>query len=101
MAYHTGSSTRADIYVGNGIINSDGELWKLQRKAGLEFLNKSNMQILTDVALPKYLDSTVTDLNLTPSGELVDLEAIFLELTTQLMGRMAYNVGVLNHQIRS
>jgi hypothetical protein len=95
MAYFTYASTGTEIYLGNGIINADAELWKLQRKAGLDFLNKSNLQTLTDVALPKYLDSTIADLNSRPSREVVDLEAIFLELTTQLMGRMAYDVGVL------
>ena len=28
-------------------------------------------------------------------GSIIDLEAIFHELTTQLMGRMAYNVSAL------
>jgi len=86
----------ANKLLGNGIINADGELWKLQRKAGLEFLNKSNLQIFTDIALPKYLLSTVSNLNSKCDGEVVDLEGIFLELTTQLMGRMAYDVGNIN-----
>lgn len=100
MACPIGAGTGADICQGNGIINADGELWKLQRKAGLEFLNKSNLQILTDIALPQYLDSTIADLNSKADGEIVDLESIFLELTTQLMGRMAYDVSGLNQQIR-
>lgn len=82
-----------DARSGNGIINADGELWKLQRKAGLEFLNKSNLGILTDVVLPTYLDSTVAKLQSRSIGEVVDLESVFLELTTQLMGRMAYGVS--------
>ena len=83
----------ADFHLGNGIINADGELWKIQRKAGLEFLNKSNLAVLVDVALPKYLNNAVTKLKSSRAGEAVDLENIFHELTTQVMGRMAYNVS--------
>lgn len=78
---------------GNGIINADGELWKVQRKAGLNFLNVANMKVLTDVALPKYLGESMAQLKLVSDGKIVDLEAVFHELTTKLMGRMAYDVG--------
>lgn len=77
---------------GNGIINADGDLWKVQRKAGLHFLSVSNLKVLTDVVLPKYLGENVQLLEHATDGSTVDLEAIFHELTTQLMGRMAYNV---------
>lgn len=82
-----------DYHPGNGIINADGELWKIQRKAGLEFLNKSNLAILVDVALPKYLHNAVLKLKSSNAGESIDLENVFHELTTQVMGRMAYDVS--------
>lgn len=44
------------------------------------------------MALPKYLDETVHELIKSMDGPVVDLEAVFHELTTQLMGRMAYDV---------
>lgn len=78
--------------VGNGIINADGELWRVQRKAGLQFLNNANLKVLTDVALPAYLDETVRSLSEVEHGSVVDLDEVLHELTTQLMGRMAYNV---------
>lgn len=77
---------------GNGIINADGELWKVQRKAGLHFLNNANLKVLTDVALPAYLNETVKSLQEDGQGSVVDLEEVLHELTTQLMGRMAYDV---------
>jgi hypothetical protein len=80
-------------FAGNGIINADGELWKVQRKAGLDFLNTSNIKILTDVALPGYLESTIEFLD-SRRAEVVDLEIVIHELTTQLMGRMAYDVSI-------
>lgn len=79
---------------GNGIINADGELWRVQRKAGLHFLSGSNMKVLIDVALPKYLEDTLSTLK-SCDGSQIDLEAVFHELTTQLMGRMAYDVRSL------
>ncbi|KAK0628729.1 cytochrome P450 [Bombardia bombarda] len=76
---------------GNGIINADGELWKIQRKAGLSFLNTANLRVLTDVALPQYLKESVNDLKLR-AGQTVDLQHVFHEITTKLMGKMAYNM---------
>lgn len=78
---------------GNGIINADGDLWKVQRKAGLSFLSNANLKVLTDVALPQYLDDTIRDLSKKERDEVFDLEEILHELTTQIMGRMAYNVS--------
>jgi hypothetical protein len=65
----------------------------VQRKAGLHFLSNANMRVLTEVALPQYLEQSVQTLQAHGSGSTVDLEEHFHELTTQLMGRMAYNVG--------
>ncbi|KAI0830406.1 cytochrome P450 [Hypoxylon sp. FL0890] len=78
---------------GNGIINVDGELWKAQRKAGLAFLNASNLRVLTDVALPKYLSNAVEHLQARArGGSVVDLQSVFHEITSQLMGKMAYDM---------
>ncbi|TGO17082.1 hypothetical protein BTUL_0021g00820 [Botrytis tulipae] len=79
---------------GNGIINADGDLWKVQRKAGLNFLNASNLKVLTDVALPKYLEETLAQLRIAENGKTINLEAVFHELTTKLMGRMAYDMDM-------
>ncbi|TEA11427.1 Cytochrome P450 86B1 [Colletotrichum sidae] len=78
---------------GNGIINVDGDLWRLQRKAGLNFLSASNMRVLTEVALPQYLLQSVEFLkSQAAAGTVVDLQAVFHEITTELMGKMAYNM---------
>lgn len=82
--------------LGHGIINSDGELWRVQRKAGLAFLNTKNLQVLTDVALPRYLAQSVDLLKATSEDcREADLQVVFHEITSQLMGKMAYNVGFL------
>ncbi|CAK7221876.1 hypothetical protein SCUCBS95973_004648 [Sporothrix curviconia] len=81
---------------GHGIVNADGEVWRTQRKAGLSFLNTANIRILTDIALPQYLDDTLAQLRQkAASGNnvaAVDLQAVFHELTSCIMGRMAYNM---------
>ncbi|KAN0119975.1 cytochrome P450 [Hyaloscypha variabilis] len=81
---------------GNGIINTDGELWKVQRKAGLQFLSNTNLKVLTDVALPKYLDDSIRSLQRSKDGEVIDLEDTFHELTTILFGFLAFNVEIHN-----
>ncbi|KAG7105368.1 Cytochrome 94A1 like protein [Verticillium longisporum] len=77
---------------GNGIINADGDLWKVQRKAGLSFLSTANLKILTQIALPRYLAQSVAHLKSQCGGAVVDLQAVFHEITTLLMGDMAYNM---------
>jgi len=79
--------------IGHGIINEDGELWKAQRKAGLAFLNTPTLRVLTDVALPQYLSQSIEHLKDKADSSVVDLQHVFHEITTQLMGKMAYNVS--------
>jgi hypothetical protein len=78
---------------GNGIINADGELWKVQRKAGMHFLNNANLNVLTSLALPQYLKSASKTLRALSKEQIINLEDTFLELTTQIMGKMAYDVS--------
>ena len=79
---------------GNGIINADGDLWKIQRKAGLRFFSNANLKIFIDETLPPLLEDTEKQLNAAAeSHEVVDLQDILLELTTRLMGKMAYDVS--------
>lgn len=81
--------------VGNGIINADGDLWKRQRKAGLPFFSNANLKAFVDRVLPHYLKDTEKCLEHAASNtDPIDMEAIFLELTTKLMGEMAYDVRV-------
>lgn len=75
---------------GNGIINADGEMWKTQRKAGMSFLNTANLRVLTEVALPQHLRESIDYLR--SAAGVVDLQHVFHEITTQLMGKMAYNM---------
>ncbi len=90
-----GPESAADVKPrpGNGIINADGDLWRVQRKAGLRFFSNANLKIFLDDALPPILDDTERFLEeAVKGGETVDMQQVFLELTTRLMGKMAYDV---------
>lgn len=87
-------STDLEVAVGNGIINADGHQWKLQRNAGLRFFSNSNLMSFVDQVLPPYLQNTEQRLENVAKGENQqdDLQDVFLELTTLLMGKMAFDV---------
>ena len=83
------------VDLGNGIINADGDLWKRQRKAGLPFFSNANLKVFIDRLLPYHLKDTEKRLvHAAKNEDAIDMEAIFLELTTRLMGEMAYDVCV-------
>ena len=87
----------ADTFIapGNGIINADGDLWKIQRKAGLRFFSNANLKEFIDQILPPYLHDLEEQLDaIARSSGVVDLQELFLELTTRLMGQMAYDVSM-------
>ena len=81
------------ICAANGILNSDGELWRIQRKAGLRFFSNSNLQYFIDDVLPPLLGQMNARLEAAAAGNaVIDLQRVFLELTTRLMGKIAYDV---------
>ena len=80
---------------GLGIINVDGEAWRRQRKAGLAFLSNANLRVLTEVALPRYLGESLEELAGKADGRTaVDMQEVFHEVTTRLMGEMAYGMDM-------
>lgn len=78
---------------GNGIINASGDLWKTQRKAGLKFFSGNNLEIMVEEVLPEaYLRMRSQMLEHAKAGTLVDMQSIFLDFTSFVMGHMAYDV---------
>ena len=85
---------------GNGIINADGPLWKIQRKAGLRFFNSANLKTFIEDVLPPILADTEEYLdNASRKDSVVDLQKVLLDLTTRLMGNMAYDVRIHTHNL--
>ncbi|CAJ0546471.1 Ff.00g010980.m01.CDS01 [Fusarium sp. VM40] len=80
---------------GYGIVNVDGNLWKQQRKAGTKFFTTSMIRTLTHRDLPELLQQAVSNLHPVARGSMVvDLECVFHEITTQLIGRLAYDTDM-------
>jgi hypothetical protein len=81
------------IVVGYGIINATGELWRAQRKAGMKFFSGANLDIMIEDVLPDVYDKISEEfVDAADSRSVVDLQAIFHDLTTTVVGRMAYDV---------
>lgn len=82
------------IHPGYGIINANGELWKAQRKAGLKFFSGSNLDSMIEDVLPEaYLKMRAQLNSAAESGAQIDLQKLFLDLTTNVVGVMAYDVS--------
>ena len=86
------------IAIGHGIINADGDLWKAQRKAGLKFFSGPNLDALIEDVLPEiYMQTKAELLQHAQHGTELDLQKVFLDLTTRVMGVMAYDVCAFYH----
>jgi cytochrome P450 len=73
----------------------DGDLWKRQRKAGAPFFSNTNLKDFVNRVLPPYLKDMENRLEYAASNtDPIDMQDVFLELTTRLMGEIAYNVRV-------
>ncbi|KAM5350745.1 hypothetical protein ACJ41O_007250 [Fusarium nematophilum] len=78
---------------GSGILNVDGALWRPQRKAGQRFFTASNINRIAKSDLPNILDPARDSLEMSAQqGTPADLEPIVHEITTQLIGKMAYGM---------
>ncbi|KAF3922723.1 hypothetical protein ABW21_db0206383 [Orbilia brochopaga] len=81
----------------HGIINASGQLWKTQRKAGNRFFAGSHLQVLVDDVFPKYWERARQELDeAAETGKVVDMEELFLEFTTRVMGRVAFGMDLSN-----
>jgi hypothetical protein len=60
----------------------------------LKFFTGSNLDALIENVLPNaYMETRLNLRHLAESGQPLDLEAILLDLTTTVVGRMAYDVS--------
>ncbi|ETI25933.1 hypothetical protein G647_02710 [Cladophialophora carrionii CBS 160.54] len=81
---------------GYGIINATGELWRAQRKAGLKFFSGTNLEVMIDDVLPEvYEESTREGLSQAAQDRsVVDMQKVFHDLTTTVVGHMAYDMEI-------
>lgn len=80
---------------GDGIINADGDLWRIQRKAGLRFFSNANLKSFIEDVVPPILADTENFLDdASRKCSVIDLQIVLLDLTTRLMGNMAYDMDM-------
>lgn len=73
-------------------------MWKIQRKAGLRFFSNANLKTFMENVLPPIFADTEKSLDdASRDGNVVDLQIVLLDLTTRLMGNMAYDVCASFH----
>jgi len=65
----------------------------------LKFFTGSNLDALIEIVLPSaYMETRANLQHLAESGQPLDLEALLLDLTTTVVGRMAYDVRSLTDE---
>lgn len=68
-------------------------MWKVQRKAALPFFGTSNLKTIIDDVLPQiWLETKGYIEQQAANDAVIDMAEVFLELTTRLMGQLAYDV---------
>lgn len=84
------------IVTGYGIINATGELWRVQRNAGLKFFSGANLDVMVEDVLPDVYAETTREnlLQAAKDNSVVDIQKVFLDLTTTVVGNMAYDAGL-------
>lgn len=82
-------------FLGHGIFNSEGALWRKERKAGAQFLSSQQLRHMVDENLTRCWATMRNDLNqAVAAGSMVDLQYLFLSATTKTMGDMAFNADL-------
>jgi cytochrome P450 len=86
--------SRAFTLFGHGIINASGPLWHVQRKAGLRFFSGATLDALIEDVLPTlYTERVQPALHAAAEdGTSIDLQSLYHNLTTSIMGQTAYNI---------
>ncbi|KAJ3005736.1 hypothetical protein HKX48_000494 [Thoreauomyces humboldtii] len=91
---HFFQSRSLDLF-GAGIINSDGTMWKIQRKAGAGFFSPRNVKRWVEEVFPRHMTrvhhlfSRAAD-----SGDQVDVQEVMLDFTLRVFLDIAYGVVV-------
>lgn len=83
----------ADIF-GNGIFNTDGENWRVQRQTASSLFHFNNLQAFVPVFLDRahILNSILS--KHAKYGEPVDLQKLFMRYTIDSIGELGYGISI-------
>ena len=92
--YEKGDSLKRNlhIFLGDGIFNSDGEIWKNQRRIASHMFSTKNLKIMTGVfinhakELIKVLDNN--------ENKVVDIQEYFQRFTIDSFGEIGFGVNI-------
>ena len=80
---------------GNGILNTDGDLWQIQRKVGLRSLSNARLKHIISKVFPPYMTEFHRRLHVAYADDkIIDLQTELVNLTTGLFGKIVYGVSV-------
>ncbi|KAJ3161543.1 hypothetical protein HDU88_007276, partial [Geranomyces variabilis] len=80
---------------GNGIINSDGAMWKIQRKAGASFFSPRNIKRWVEEVFPLHMTRLHAVLaRAAAANVVVNVQELVLEFTLRVFLDIAYGITV-------
>jgi len=80
-----------DDFLGNGIFNSDGSLWKQQRATASHIFTVRELRTMADVFVRH--GKTVVDILMSTKGE-IDIQELFQRYTLDSFGEIAFGVDI-------
>ncbi|KAJ3145294.1 hypothetical protein HDU89_007151, partial [Geranomyces variabilis] len=91
---HFFQSRSRDLF-GNGIINSDGAMWKIQRKAGASFFSPRNIKRWVEEVFPLHMTRLHAVLaRAAAANVVVNVQELVLEFTLRVFLDIAYGITV-------
>lgn len=85
------------ILAGAGIINASHENWRAQRRIGLKFFSGKNLELMVEEILLEAYQRLKERLSKHAEyGTTVDMQSVFLDFTSFVMGQMAFDVENLD-----
>lgn len=83
------------MLAGLGIINASNDNWRAQRKIGLKFFSGKNLELMVEEILPEAYQRTQARLSKhAEDGTVVDMQSVFLDFTSFVMGHMAFDIDL-------
>eukprot|EP01134_Creolimax_fragrantissima_P006314 CFRG6314T1 len=85
--------------LGNGIFNSDGPAWAMQRKVASHMFSTKTLREDMMPVFSRHIEEAVEILNkVADSGEVIDMQKLFLDLTLNSVAEIAFGCDLLGQK---